>query len=228
VRILGIETSSSRGSVALVDGTETVFAASHEQENSHDSLLQPLIERALAEAGWQRRQLERIAVGIGPGSFTGLRVGIAYAQGLAAGLEIPLTGVGSLLAMTWGAPPTDPRHRVALLDARRGELFVAAYAADGRELLSPQIARDPEAAAELAAGLGPVLLLGQGATALGARFSVHASVETDLPHARWAALASISVPNTPPLPLYLRPPVAVVPELPPSPFQSRTVDLDRR
>jgi hypothetical protein len=105
---------------------------------------------------------------------------------------------------------------------------LAAYAADGRELLSAQIARDPAAAAELAAGLGPVLLLGQGATALGAGFPIHASLDTDLPHARWVALASISVPDTPPLPLYLRPPVAVVPELPPSPFQSRTMDLDRR
>jgi tRNA threonylcarbamoyladenosine biosynthesis protein TsaB len=228
VRILGIETSSSRGSVALVDGTETVFAASHERENGHDSMLQPLIERALAEAGWHRRQLERVAVGIGPGSFTGLRVGIAYAQGLAAGLEIPLSGVGSLLAMAWGAPPTDLRTRVALLDARRGELFVAAYAADGRELLPAQIARDPAAAAELAAGLGPVLQLGQAATALGAGFPVHTSLESDLPHARWVARASISLQDTPPLPLYLRPPVAVVPELPPSPFQSRPMDLDRR
>ncbi|HVZ31265.1 MAG TPA: hypothetical protein VG963_02510, partial [Polyangiaceae bacterium] len=145
---------------------------------------------------------------------------------LAAGLEIPLTGVGSLLAMAWGAPAIDQRNRFAVLDARRGELFVAAYAADGRELLSPQIARDPGAAAELAAGFGPVLLLGQGAVALGARFSIHASADTDLPHARWTALASIGVPDTPPLPLYLRPAVAVVPELPPSPFQSRT-DPDR-
>src|SRR6185369_5960506 len=137
MRVLGIETSTRRGSVAAVEGTLTLGTLAHEEPSAHAERVLSLIEILLAEVGWSRASIERIAVGIGPGSFTGLRVGIALAQGMALGLGRPIVGVGSLAALASSAPATDRRTRVPVLDARRGELFVAAYDADGRERLAP-------------------------------------------------------------------------------------------
>jgi tRNA threonylcarbamoyladenosine biosynthesis protein TsaB len=209
--------------VALLDGDRILVASSHERENAHDASLRPLIEQALAEVGWSRDQVQRIAVGTGPGSFTGLRVGIAYAQGIAEGLGVPLIGVGSLAAMARGAPPERAGTRFAMLDARRGEFFVAAYAAGGAELLPPQIAVDLAAAAALAAALAPVLLVGQAAQPLARDFELHAGADTDLPHARWTALVGAAAsPGGPACPLYLRPAVAVLPQLRPNPLTAET------
>jgi tRNA threonylcarbamoyladenosine biosynthesis protein TsaB len=224
VRVLGIETSSVRGSVVLLDGDQVLVASSHERENAHDASLRPLIEQALAEAGWSRTQLERVAVGTGPGSFTGLRVGIAYAQGIAEGLGVPLVGVGSLAAMARGVPGARAAIRFAMLDARRGEFFVAAYAVDGAELLPPQIAANLAAAVALAEPLGAVVLVGRAAQPLAPQFEWHSSADTDLPHARWTALIGAAMsPGVAASPLYLRPAVAVLPSLPPNPLSAETL-----
>jgi tRNA threonylcarbamoyladenosine biosynthesis protein TsaB len=224
VRVLGIETSSVRGSIALIEGDRTLVVASHERENSHDASIQPLIERALADAGWSARELDRIAVGTGPGSFTGLRVGIALAQGISEGLAIPLVGVSSLAAMAHAAPDSSPRTRVPVLDARRGELFLAAYSPDGCELLAPQIVASPRAAEDLVRDLpGGALVLGRVWDPLASRLAHHASEETDLPHARWVALLGARLePDQPVRPAYLRPPVAMVPKLEPNPLSAET------
>ncbi|HET7540536.1 MAG TPA: tRNA (adenosine(37)-N6)-threonylcarbamoyltransferase complex dimerization subunit type 1 TsaB, partial [Polyangiaceae bacterium] len=97
MRIVGIESSSRRGSVALLEGERLVASAEHEQPNNHAERLLPLFEQLLAETGWPKSSLDRLGVGIGPGSFTGLRAGIALAEGLSVGLDRPLWGVGSLL-----------------------------------------------------------------------------------------------------------------------------------
>lgn len=219
MRILGIETSSARGSVALVEAGRAVTAATHERENAHEQSLLPLIERILAEAGWNARSLQRIAVATGPGSFTGLRVGIALAQGVSEGLGIPLVGVGSLEAMAAAAPPELSGARVAVLDARRAEVFLGAYAEDGRELLAPQVV-EARAAAELAGSLGRSgVLLGKDWQGELPGWRHHRSDESDLPHARWiAALAARCEPGPAVVPLYLRPPTAVVPVLSPNPL----------
>lgn len=220
LRVLGIETSCVRGSVALVEAGKTLAVASHQRENAHEQSIQPLIEQVLARAGWSARALDRIAVGTGPGSFTGLRVGIALAQGISEGLEIPLVGVSSLEAMAAAAPSHLPGARVAVLDARRGELFFAAYGADGRELMAPQIVESPAAAERLASTLGgPALLLGKDWGGGATEGLQHRSDESDLPHACWIALlAARREPGPPVVPLYLRPPTAVVPPLGPSPL----------
>jgi tRNA threonylcarbamoyladenosine biosynthesis protein TsaB len=179
-----------------------------------------LIERVLAEAGWSPRQLERIAVGIGPGSFTGLRVGIAFAQGLGEGLQIPLVGVSSLQAMAAAASDQDRRLRVPLLDARRGEFFLAAYTAEGSELLPAQIAKDVAAVEQLVATLpAAALLLGAAWDPLAAKLAHQRGEQTDLPHARWVAQLGTELELTHSArPLYLRPPVATAPRLEPNPL----------
>jgi tRNA threonylcarbamoyladenosine biosynthesis protein TsaB len=196
----------------------------HERPNAHAETLLPLVEQLLAETGSARSSLDRLAVGIGPGSFTGLRVGIALAQGMALGLDRPLVGIGSLRAVARGAPEDDPRVRVVALDARRDELFVAAYAADGRELLAPAaFGRDvaPARVAEALAGAA-ALGLGELARELGPSVDPLARDDLDLPHARWVALlgvdadpsAAVAEPN------YVRGPGATLPNLPPSPLRA--------
>jgi tRNA threonylcarbamoyladenosine biosynthesis protein TsaB len=215
LRTLGIETSSVRGSVALIEADLTLAVASHERENAHESAIQALIERALSEAGWNPRQLDRVAVGTGPGSFTGLRVGIALAQGIAEGLEIPLVGVGSLRALAGAAPRGDERARVPVIDARRGELFLAAYSAAGLELLAPQVAANADVAEQLIRSLpGGVLLLGRASAPLWASFEHDTSPDAELPHARWTAFIGATLPaDASANALYLRPAVAAAAQL---------------
>jgi len=222
VRVLGIETSTRRGSVALAVDGKVVSVQTHEEPNAHAERVLGLVERALAEASLTRRALDRLAVGVGPGSFTGLRVGIALAEGIALGLERPLVGVGSLRAMAHAVPVTDERVRVAVLDARRGEVFVAAYAPDGEELVAPS-ALAPPAARELLLGtLGarPTVTVGESASLLGDGFSHLAGTELDLPHAGSVALlgALLEPASARAEPVYVRGPGATLPNLPPSPL----------
>ncbi len=219
MRVLGIETSSVRGSVALLEDDRTVCILGHERENAHGESILPLIEQALATAGWRRRQLDRVAVGLGPGSFTGLRVGIAIAQGLSEGLEIPLVGVPSLRAMAAAVPADRPGCRCVLLDARKGEVFVAAYDSDGNELLEVRVVASAAELERLVQQFGDLVYLGSGTAALPGLLNVIRGPETDLPHARWTALAALAAEPTPLVrALYVRDAVAQVPKLPANPL----------
>jgi tRNA threonylcarbamoyladenosine biosynthesis protein TsaB len=220
VRILGIETSCGRGSVALLEDERTIAVATHERENAHGESIQPLIEEVLAQVGWNPTTLDRIAVGTGPGSFTGLRVGIALAQGIAEGLERPLVGVGSLLAMALAAPVDSSRLRCPVLDARRGETFFAVYTPAGIELLGPRVASSVDVLEQAVLSLDPTpLFLGVGCPSLTDGRVAHRSSETDLPHARWTALAAFArAPGAQVVPAYVRHAVVIIPQLPPNPL----------
>jgi tRNA threonylcarbamoyladenosine biosynthesis protein TsaB len=91
----------------------------------HSARLLELVEEVLEAAGGSWEQVERLAVGVGPGGFTGLRIGIATARGLAQARGLPVIGVSSLEALAAGAAGSDPV--IAVIDARRGEVFAAAY-----------------------------------------------------------------------------------------------------
>jgi len=224
MRVLGIETSSRRGSVALAEDDRVVARATHAELNAHAERLGSLLESALAEAGWEKSSLGRVAVGVGPGSFTGLRVGIAFAQGIALGLGLPLSGMGSLRAMAEACPPDVAGLRVALLDARRGEVFVAAYDAAGKEHLAPLALPRETALGTLLERLGPdVVLLGEVVAELdptpGAR--LHRSDPTDLPDAAAVARLAFRAAESAPFvePLYVRDAGATPQALVPSPFR---------
>lgn len=218
MRVLGIETSCQRGSVALVEGDQVVATAHHEEPNRHGERLLPLIEELLAASGWRRKDLERIAVGVGPGSFTGLRVGLALATGLSLGLRVPAVGVGSLRALAAGHDAADPRLRVVVRDARRSEFFVAAYSAEGVELQAPEAvpqALAPDLVRRLA-GERPFVVLGTTLEGL----PCAESELTRTPDARVVArlAGSLDPALHPALPQYVRGPNAVRPQLPPSPL----------
>jgi len=143
--VLGLDTATTATAVALrLDDGRTLHARDDPPAGAHPGHATRLLELAcglLAEAGVAWGELERIAVGLGPGTFTGLRVGVATARGLAQSLSVQLVGVSSLQALAAaafaeGAPLAEgswppPDSVLAVIDARRGEVFAAAYERDG-------------------------------------------------------------------------------------------------
>jgi tRNA threonylcarbamoyladenosine biosynthesis protein TsaB len=167
LKLLAFDTSTEMCSVAVYhDGswlTDDTRAG-----NRHSELLLPTIGGLLAAAGFGLKQLDGIAYGMGPGSFTGLRIACGVAQGLALGAELPVAGVVTLDAMAWAS---GSERVVACLDARMHEVYCAAYRRVDSGLhreIAPCVCR-PEAV-PLPAGTGWV--------ACGNAFGVHAQVLT--------------------------------------------------
>ena len=162
--VVGLDTATAATAAAVLLADGRTVERRHDPEAGerpgHAARLLALIEAALEDAGAGWSDVGRLAVGVGPGGFTGLRIGIATARGLAQARAIPLVGVGSLEALAAG-------HEgpvAAVLDARRGEAFLAAYE-DGVELLAPA-ALGPGALEQAVAALpGPPLAVGDGAVA---------------------------------------------------------------
>ncbi len=130
----------------------------------HSTALLAEVERAAAAAGgWG--EVDRIAVGLGPGSFVGIRIGIATARGLAASTGLPVSGVCTLDALGRAAREAAGPDRtcLAVLDARRGEAFAALYSADGMRLWDPFVAAPEELAGRVGALPQPPLAAGSGA-----------------------------------------------------------------
>jgi tRNA threonylcarbamoyladenosine biosynthesis protein TsaB len=144
--VLGFDTATPSTAVGLRLADGTILQARDDPEGGrrpgHATRLLPLVDGLLGKAGIGWSELDRIAVGVGPGTFTGLRIGIATARGLAQSLGVELVGISSLRALAFGGARV-----LAVIDARRAEVFVAAY--DGeRELLTAQAVR-PDGLAEL-------------------------------------------------------------------------------
>ena len=179
--ILAFDTATPATTVALSGVGGVVFSARHDplpgERPGHTTHLLPLIARVLERAGVGWEGVDRIAVGVGPGTFTGLRIGIATARALARARDKPLVAVSTLqsLALARRRPgsrevPAGVDTALAVLDARRGEVFAASWRIDeadefDRALLLPH-ALAPEALAEIVAPLGPATLaIGDGAIA---------------------------------------------------------------
>jgi len=165
--IIGFDTATEDTAVAAVRDGELLFAGSvgpgDDRRPAHATRLLPEVEEAAAAAGgWD--SVVRIAVGVGPGSFTGLRIGVATARALAQSLRIELVGVGTLAALARGAASgAGERPLLAALDARRGELFAALYDAGGEEIWEPFVVAPGELAERLARLSDPPLAAGSGA-----------------------------------------------------------------
>jgi tRNA threonylcarbamoyladenosine biosynthesis protein TsaB len=136
MRILAFDTSTLYGSAALADDGEIVGEIRFLAKSSHSTLILPAIERLLAMAGVAPAELDAIAAVVGPGSFTGLRVGISTAQGLALGANLPCLGITAFDALAARIRGTAP-ELVAMVDAYRGEVYVASYDAHGSRLTPP-------------------------------------------------------------------------------------------
>jgi tRNA threonylcarbamoyladenosine biosynthesis protein TsaB len=127
MRILAIETSSEYCSCALAGGSD-IRELAEVAGQRHSALLLPMVQRLLAEADTHLGDLDAIAFGAGPGSFTGLRIACSVAQGLAMARDLPVVPVVTLEAL---AEDAGGGRVIACLDARMGELYLAAYERDG-------------------------------------------------------------------------------------------------
>lgn len=125
MRVLGIDTSAQSGAVGFLDGEQVVFSEQAKIKPGGSERIPALIAEALARTGREVRELELITVGVGPGSYTGVRVGLAIAKGLAFGLGIPLVGVPTLEALALNS--TGPEHICALAKSRPGEVYAGLY-----------------------------------------------------------------------------------------------------
>jgi tRNA threonylcarbamoyladenosine biosynthesis protein TsaB len=167
--ILGFDTATPDTVVALVSGDAEPLELRHApapgERPGHAAQLLPLARALLERAGLEFADLERIGVGVGPGTFTGLRIGVATARALAQGSGAELVAISTLRALAEGAGHDGPV--LAVLDARRGEAFAAAYLGE-QELIAPVAVR-PEALGGLPAGRpeppGAWLAVGNGALA---------------------------------------------------------------
>jgi tRNA threonylcarbamoyladenosine biosynthesis protein TsaB len=161
--ILGFDTATPATTVAIARGDAEPVEARHDPEPGerpgHATQLLPLIAEVMERAGVAWDDVDRLAVGIGPGSFTGLRIGLATARSLAQSRRLPLVGVSSLAALAY---PHAGARVAAVIDARRGEVFAARWE-DARQTLA-QAAFTPDAFAEhLRAAGGSTLAVGDGA-----------------------------------------------------------------
>jgi len=204
--LLAFDTATPFVTVALHDGDDVVAEARSEQRMKHGEQLAPLIERVLGQAGIAPREVTAVAVGTGPGPFTGLRVGLVTARTLSLVLDVPAYGVCTLdaIALEAAAGLGGSSDFVVATDARRKEVYLAAYDEQGTRLSGPVVDRPAHVATDL-----PVA--GEGAVLYPEAFT--RPIAPELPGAGWLARAVVEerVELTDPEPRYLRRPDAAVP-----------------
>lgn len=209
--VLGIDTALPACSVALTRDGTALARLSEPMMRGHQERLAQMVEAVMAAAGLPFAAIDRVAVTVGPGSFTGLRVGLAFAKALALALDRPCVGVGCLDALARSAGTAG--LTMAVIDARRGQVYLQAFA-DGRAVTAPDTADIAAAAAlivEVAAGR-PVTLVGSGAALVGAPGEGWTTLPLDAPDPVIVARLGEAAPLTSARPLYLRAPDARLPD----------------
>ena len=161
VKILGIETSSRVGSLALAVGGEVVAVEKFERNLRHVAELLPAAERATRQLGWVAEDLDEVYVSAGPGSFTGLRIGITVAKTLAMACGTRLVGVGSLEVIACNAP-AEALNVGVVLDAKRGQVFAGRFERRDGELVTMLEACLTDPREFVAKSPKPMVLLGEG------------------------------------------------------------------
>lgn len=162
MKILALDTATKSCSVALTERGSLSVELTTLKDETHSKHLMALIHSVFEIAGFGVREVDGFAVSVGPGSFTGLRIGISTIKGLAHALGKPVVGISSLLALAWQC--ADPNHLICpVLDARKGEVYWATYRFDGVRLIQKTAARvaAPEAAFEQIKE--PCVFIGNGA-----------------------------------------------------------------
>ncbi|WP_293484672.1 tRNA (adenosine(37)-N6)-threonylcarbamoyltransferase complex dimerization subunit type 1 TsaB [Phenylobacterium sp.] len=204
--VLGLDTCLNACSVAVLDGDRVLAHGCEVMARGHQERLAPMAQAVMAEAGLPFGRLERIGVTVGPGSFTGLRVGVAFAKGLGSALGRPVAGVGTLEALAAEADGLV----AAALDARRGQVYLQIFEA-GAALMAPDVLPVGAAHARLTevGGGRPMTFVGSGAALLaGPADAVQAPEGCD---ARIVARLAARRAPAPVAPLYLRAPDAKLP-----------------
>ena len=167
MRILAIDTALPAVSACVLDeeALQPITLETLPMARGHAEAVIPLIQRVVAQAPGGFPSIGRVAVTVGPGSFTGIRIGLAAAQGVALACKCDLVGVSTLSALASPLILEESDGLIAAaIDARHNHVFIAAFAPDGRPVLSPRRVGAHEALRAL--GSGPLRLVGSGAEAL--------------------------------------------------------------
>jgi tRNA threonylcarbamoyladenosine biosynthesis protein TsaB len=220
--ILAIDTALDACAAAVLDtGAGIIAQESQAMKRGHAEALMPLIARVMKASGVAFTALDRIAVTTGPGSFTGLRVGLSAARGIALAADKPVVGVTTLTAFAAPMVSENDAHRpvVAAIDARHDHVYVHAVAGDGRSLIKPKVA--PIAEALDAARFDAPHLVGNAAKILADRwpadapppFKVDQLAAPDIAWVAWLG-AAVDPDSSPARPYYLRAPDAKPPKDP--------------
>lgn len=167
-RIILIETSTSLCSTALVEDGKVVCERLSTEPRAHASMTAPYVNEMLRERGLGVKDCSAVAVSKGPGSYTGLRVGVSTAKGLCFGAGIPLISVGTLDTLVWqamddGLVPEGCRYIVPMVDARRMEVYTAIFTPDGKQVTPTEAMVVGEDSFKEQLSEGPVLFIGDGA-----------------------------------------------------------------
>jgi len=164
MRLLALETATLAGGAALLDDGHLIGESRLNIALTHSERLMAVVDRLLQDCAWEASSLRALAVSIGPGSFTGLRVGVATAKGLALALDLPIAPVPTLDALAATLPFADAPV-CPLLDARKGEVYCSLYRWNGTAMAREwdYLALSPAAAA--ARLDAPVIVLGDGVAA---------------------------------------------------------------
>ena len=211
MKLLALDTALDACSVAVLDDQTVLAVRSEPMQRGHQERIAPMVADAMAAASLAFAELERIAVAVGPGSFTGLRVGLAFAKATSLALDIPCIGVGTLEALAASTPNCRSGLIAAAIDAKRDQVYLQAFR-DG-EALDPPTAIDVDAAVARLEALGfgnGGGLTGSGAALLAERLAGTAVVGgagMDVVALGRLALGK-PAPDHRPQPLYLRAPDA--------------------
>jgi tRNA threonylcarbamoyl adenosine modification protein YeaZ len=215
LRILAIDTALQACSACVIQSGEVEPLALEQipMERGHAEALLPLVDRVVAGVEGGFASLDRIAVTVGPGSYTGLRVGIAAARAIGLAAGVPVVGVTTLSAHL-AALMGEPRHLMAAtIDARHGQVYFQAVAPGGRIVVPPTLTAIRDAVRMM--GTGPVTLTGSAARAVAAEAGIQgieAHVAGAAPAPEIALVARLGLIADPahalPKPLYLRGPDA--------------------
>jgi tRNA threonylcarbamoyladenosine biosynthesis protein TsaB len=216
LRVLAIDTALGACSACVLEAgrpdplsRETIL-----MDKGHAETLLPLVDRVVAAAGAGFETLGRVAVTVGPGSYTGIRVGISAARAIGLAARIPVVGVATLSAYLGPLLTREARGLVAAaIDARHGAVYIQAVAPGGRTVIAPALMGIRDAVRLL--GSGPIQLVGSGAALLGAEcwgqgIDAHLSDSPAAPDIAWVArIGALADPaQALPKPLYLRGPDA--------------------
>jgi tRNA threonylcarbamoyladenosine biosynthesis protein TsaB len=220
MKILAVDTALGACSAAILDGETLLAHAFEPMERGHAERLAPMVHEVMIESGIAFAALDRLAVTIGPGTFTGQRIGYSFMRGMRLALKRPLIGVSTLSAMAHAAM-AETRMSIAAVfqDAKRGEVYFALVAGD-RVCVPDRISSFDDAlqlVLELTDNSAGLAVAGTAAPAAveALRARGHNVVDTEVatPDALWVAILARNEPEpeTVPRPLYLRPPDARLP-----------------
>ena len=216
MRVLAIDTALGACSACILEDGEAAPLAreSIPMERGHAEALLPMLDRVASQVEGGFESLDRVAVTVGPGSYTGLRVGIAAARGIGIAADIPVIGVATLSAFLAPLMAGDKRGlHTAAIDAKHGQIYIQAVATGGRVIIPPSLMGLRDAIRLL--GSGPILVTGSAAPILAAEARMQGvDIQVDeaalSPDIAWVArLGAIADPTQAlPKPLYLREPDA--------------------